>query len=1209
MARSKSVILVLLVILGFCGSAFAEQTIFVDVDATGANNGQSWADAYASLPYALDGASSGCEIHVAQGTYRPNDGVIGIGDERELTFQLKNGVTVKGGYAGFGEPDPDARDIELYETILSGDLLGNDEYYFINNGENSYHIVNGTGTNSTAVLDGFIITGGNANGSSNNGGVGGGMFMDDYSSPTVLNCTFRGNWAINGGGMFIEEGGTSIIKNCIFSRNSASDYGGGLHGKDECDFKLINCIFMGNVADFGGGMYNYGGEGSRQTLTNCIFYSNSARFNGGGDGGAIFNTLGNSSMLTNCILWWNSPDEIYLNRAIVSYSNIQGGLSGVGNIDVDPLFLDPRGPDGFVGTQDEDFRLSANSPCIDAGDNSAVTVTTDLAGNARIVDTVDMGAYEFQGTHLIYVDVDATGANNGQSWADAYTSLTVVYATYPDEIRVAQGTYRPDTDGLADPREATFAMKNGVIVKGGYAGFGEPDPDARDIELYETILSGDLAANDVPVAKPADLLTEPTRAENCYHVVTSTDTDATAALDGFTITAGMAGSELAGGGLYCASPTVSRCTFRANAAGNGGGVSGGSPTLTDCRFVGNAAYWAAGALDVGGNMTRVANCTFSGNWAGGVGGAVFNFDCSPAYVNCIFSGNTAGEEGGAMRNVDSGGYKLVNCTFIGNTSGGLGGAIRSNEWPTMTNCIFWSNQDSTGMGESAHVTAGGSGEPDFHYCCVQGWTGNWGGTGNIGADPLFVDPNGPDGVVGTEDDDLRLSADSLCIDVGDNSAVTMGTDLDGNERIANNFVDMGAYELQGMHEIYVDDDAVGDPGPDDPKISDPDENGTEAHPFDTIQEAVDIAKNGHAVLVLPGLYVGPDILTQAVSFDKNITLTSIDPTDWNVVEDTIIAGNVSFSGTEDPTCILTGFKIQNAFFGSVLGNGTQAAISNCIITGNGPCLATVINDCDGIISNCLITDNTTFAYCGVFPIVFGCNGVIRNCTIANNISGIGDWSGGSTTLENCIVYNNGEGGDPQVGISGGGTLNVSYCNIQGGSQGIDSDGAVNWGWGNIDVDPQFVRGGLWDYDAVELAEGNYHLQSFGWRLSEYDSDWTYDFVTSRCIDAGNPGSPLADELMNVPRDPDNNFGINLRVNMGAYGGTAQASMAPYNWALLGDLSNDGTVAHEDLIGQAEGWLTSASLHPGDLNRDGIVNMADFAAFARDWLQQTDWAQE
>jgi len=341
-------------------------------------------------------------------------------------------------------------------------------------------------------------------------------------------------------------------------------------------------------------------------------------------------------------------------------------------------------------------------------------------------------------------------------------------------------------------------------------------------------------------------------------------------------------------------------------------------------------------------------------------------------------------------------------------------------------------------------------------------------------------------------------------------------------------------------------------------------------------------------------------------------LSSFDPTDPDVVNNTILSGRVQFSGTENPNCELTGFKIQNSLFGSILGNGTRAAISNCIISGNGPCQATVLNDCDGIISNCLITDNTTFAHCGIFPVVFECDGVMRNCTIANNISGIGVWSGRSIVLENCIVYNNGEGDDPQISILNRGMLQVEYCNIQDGLQGVDSDGAIMWRWGNIDVDPQFVRWGLWDYDAMELAEGNYHLKSFGWRLSEYDSDWTYDNDTSRCIDAGNPSSPLGDELMSVPRDPDNDFGINLRVNMGAYGGTPQASMAPYNWALLGDLNNDGKVAFEDLDEQVEDWnwlrMRNLSLRPGDLNRDGIVNMVDFTALAKDWMQETDWAQ-
>ena len=790
---------------------------------------------------------------------------------------------------------------------------------------------------------------------------------------------------------------------------------------------------------------------------------------------------------------------------------------------------------------------------------------------------------------VIYVDIDAAGANNGQSWADAYTSLPYALGVVlnGDEIRVAQGTYRPN-DGVitfGDERELTFQMKNGVTIEGGYAGFGEADPDARDVELYETILSGDLDGNDVDVSDPADLLTEPTRAENSYTVATTGFvTNETVVLDGFTITGG-----------------------NANGIGHskGGGMrSGSSPTIINCTFIGNSAHWSGGGMDNSGgtfedNIATLSNCFFIGNSAGFYGGGINNVYSNPVLNNCVFIGNHSGDSGGGFVDDWCSHSTLTNCTFIDNTADSEGGGMWNYDCcfgePVITNCIFWGNSDNSGMDYDSQIS--GCGVVD--YCYIQG---------DRPADPGFVDPNGIDGIAGTQDDDLRLSADSLCIDAGDNSAVTVPTDLDGNQRIANNFVDIGAYEFQGVHEIHVDDDAVGDPGPDDPEISDPGENGTKDHPFDTIQEAVEIAKDGHAVVVLPGLYVSPDIFTQAVSFDKNITLTSTDPTDWDMVEDTVIGGSLSFSGTEGPNCKLTGFKIQNTFFGGISGNGTEATISYCIITGNGPCQSTVINDCDGLISNCLITDNTTFALCGVFPVVFGCNGVIRNCTIANNDSGIGDWSGGSMTLENCIIYNNGDVADPQVSISGGGMLNVSYCNIQDGSQGVDSDGTVNWGWGNIDVDPLFVRWGLWDYGAMELAEGNYHLQSLGWRLSEYDPDWTYDDYTSRCIDAGNPGSPLANELMSVPRDPENYFGINLRVNMGAYGGTAQASMAPYNWALLADLSNDGIVDTMDLAGQAEGWLTNANQQPGDLNRDGRINLADFALLVQDWLQVTGWAE-
>lgn len=117
------------------------------------------------------------------------------------------------------------------------------------------------------------------------------------------------------------------------------------------------------------------------TLINCTFSANSAN-----QGGGMFNDHSNPT-LTNCILWADIPEEVYMSggTALITYSDVQGGWSGIGNIYADPLFADA------------DLRLSAGSPCIDAGDKSAVLVATDLDGNPRIVGLeIDMGAYEFQ---------------------------------------------------------------------------------------------------------------------------------------------------------------------------------------------------------------------------------------------------------------------------------------------------------------------------------------------------------------------------------------------------------------------------------------------------------------------------------------------------------------------------------------------------------------------------------------------------------------------------------------------------------------------------------------------------------------------------------------------------------------------------------------------------------------------------------------------
>jgi parallel beta-helix repeat protein len=212
------------------------------------------------------------------------------------------------------------------------------------------------------------------------------------SSPVVTSCTFSHNTAYeSGGGMHNRFSSSPTVTGCAFSDNSAANGGGGM-GNDSSSPTVTNCTFSGNSAEFGGGM---GTRFDSPTVTSCTFSGNAADSQGGG----MFN-YSSSPALTNSILWGDTApagSEIYnfdSDASAASYSDIQGGYEGTGNIDADPLFVSTT-----------DLHLQSTSPCIDTGSNDAVPddLTTDLDGNPRIVDgdddstaTVDMGAYEYQ---------------------------------------------------------------------------------------------------------------------------------------------------------------------------------------------------------------------------------------------------------------------------------------------------------------------------------------------------------------------------------------------------------------------------------------------------------------------------------------------------------------------------------------------------------------------------------------------------------------------------------------------------------------------------------------------------------------------------------------------------------------------------------------------------------------------------------------------
>jgi hypothetical protein len=364
--------------------------------------------------------------------------------------------------------------------------------------------------------------------------------------------------------------------------------------------------------------------------------------------------------------------------------------------------------------------------------------------------------------------------------------------------------------------------------------------------------------------------------------------------------------------------------------------------------------------------------------------------------------------------------------------------------------------------------------------------------------------------------------------------------------------------------------------------------------YPTIQAAINDCNNGDVVIVAPGEY------EEDINFlGKNITVTSTDPSDSQVVRNTIIGGTYSppfnygaviFGGTENESCTLTGFNIK----GVIAGNHTQAMMNHCLLEGaHTPC-GTIIGEFDGRISNCLIGPPVIMEQCYLLSeTLFKCHGMIENCTIIGSAL-IG--AGASATMQNCI-FNRDVLYQPIITLQSGATLNISYTDLYQSINPIelkDSNCVLNWGPGNINLDPCFAQLGIWDFnEPITYYPGDFHLKSQAGRWDPDSQSWVVDAVTSPCIDAGNPGCPLDDE----PSDVNN-----VRINMGAYGGTAEASKTPAGRLYtIADLNNNWVISIHDLGIFVSYWLSSGQCIPSDLDRSGSVDFVDYAVFAQYWL--------
>jgi hypothetical protein len=314
--------------------------------------------------------------------------------------------------------------------------------------------------------------------------------------------------------------------------------------------------------------------------------------------------------------------------------------------------------------------------------------------------------------------------------------------------------------------------------------------------------------------------------------------------------------------------------------------------------------------------------------------------------------------------------------------------------------------------------------------------------------------------------------------------------------------------------LYVDDDGPCDPGPGDTKISDPSENGTLEHPFDGIQEVVEVAAEGTTVFVRPGVY------RESIDFlAKSLRLIGIEADDpasiaWPILDGCGTHTVVSFTHGDDPNTLLQGFVITR-------GRGSLAGAIGCV--GSSPTIA-----------DCLIVGNRATDAVGAAIYCVNSNAQLISCTLADNHAGPAGAGislvDSSVTLTNSILW----GDAPQeIRLSGVSDASIRYSDVAGGWPGP----------GNMDANPLFAREGYWvdrdqpgllvgpDYINAIWVLGDSHLCSQAGRWDPRTAAWIQDDATSPCIDAGDPDSAVGAE-------PVPNGGI---LNIGAYGGTAQAS--------------------------------------------------------------------
>ncbi|WP_163629519.1 choice-of-anchor Q domain-containing protein [Paludibacter sp. 221] len=1048
-------------------------------------NGSSWDLAFPGLSYPLAASArpaAGIDsIFVAIGNYAPEykagNGLL----EQDRAFVLAPNVKVYGGF----DPDNDIRTLDD-ERILP--VPGNgDETSMLSGYLNAdstlvaYHVVVSSGNVGTAVLDGFTITGGNANGTGNtainllnvNRTYGGGVHVIN-SSPVLRNLNIDSNASKSyGGGMYAigASGAVSTLnmsKVSIVNNTTTNSSGGGLFLTTQTVFNIKNGLFAGNSSGTaaGGGIY---AGGTSAELTHVTIADNV----GAAASTALYRAGGT-------VKFYNSIIRGKLAGASITYSYClhQGGTLTANNtiISVD----DPE----FISDEAGDYRLMPHSPAVDVGYNDYVAnIPVDLEGNPRIYNNVvDLGAYESQiravvpdAKGIAYVKDYGTGAvpadADGSSWEKAYPNLAMPMLAAGrlnsdiDSIFVAVGTYVPlyrSGNGLQE-KDRTFRLVNDLRVYGGF----DPDNGIRTLDderifaapgntVKGSILSGDYKKD---------------KKNMVYHVVVSAGDVGEALLDGFTITKGYAyGSGVvkinnqnfyrysgAAINLSASSPTLRRLNIVDNMASTyGGGLSldvSSAPLVTMSSFVNNKAYYGGAIYNVGNSSPKVTSTLIAGNTGTAVGGGVYTAGATsmPVFTNVTIADNKGSASSTAI--------------------------YRAQGTITVNNSIVWGRVSGTVV---------------YNHSLLQNGT-IAAGTIVSNANPQFVDAPAYN---------YRLLAGSEAIDLGENTlSAGIELDLDGNERIYNSIVDLGAYELRRLPIVpdangivYVKDYGENTvPADADgrswerayPNLSDPlQDSGKPTSDIDSIFVAVGIYRPLYKVgtgtededrsfVLEPNvkLYGGfdPDNGIRTLE-DKRILPTPFNAESTSILsgylnsDSTLVARHVVISSGDVGTATLDGFSIMGGN-----ANGTNSTISINGFTVNRTYGGGLyITSSAPVLRNLNIESNASKSYGGGIyaigtsakPSVLNLShvSVMENSTTNAYGGGIYIGSYTSSNIDNSLIAGNSAGTSVGGGVyAAGTTVTLTHVTIAD-NKGATASTALYRGGGTVTLRNSVVTG-------------------------------------------------------------------------------------------------------------------------------------------------------